>query len=338
MMPLSQEVLSLCALALTLTAAAVALFAQPVCLVGDASEYGVMLVAWSRHWTPGITTHDVAAYNSILADRPVESPGPVTPGRDPFMRVRGVEPPVWDMRHFWIYSMMAWPFLAVARVCGFHPFSAFTLLHVTLMLGVIVLARRWSGPRGALAAAIVLVCSPAFWYTNKVYTEFLTIATALAGFVGLASGQAAWGALIDAPARRGFGRVHGARAALLPGPSQPRESTGDAWLHPAVAGQLEEDSYALARSGPGASHALAAGLALPGGNGSLGHAPALSYQCRGADCGCVPLFHATRDEHASELELRGLSFDPAVFGLVCPTGVVSTAPLARVHLGFDLAI
>jgi hypothetical protein len=169
-----------------------ALFRYPVSLVGDGSEYAVMLTALSMHASPGITPKDVAAYNTLITSKPLPDSGPVTPSYDPWLEVRGARKTQWDMRHFWFYSLLAWPFLPAATLLKGHPMAAFALLHAALCLAAILVARRWSGPVGALAAAVVLVGSPVFWYANKAHPEVLTVSTVLIALMGAATGRPAW--------------------------------------------------------------------------------------------------------------------------------------------------
>lgn len=183
------------ALSLWALSTGLAIFHYPVALVGDGYEFAVMLTAISRHATPGITPEDVAAYNALIAEKPLPDTGPVKPSYDPWIEVPGSGGKLWDMRHFWFYSLLAMPFLPLARVLGLHPMAAFVLLHAALCLATIWIARRWSGPPGALAAAIVLVGSPVFWYSNKAHTEVLTVCTVLVALIGAASGRAAWAGL-----------------------------------------------------------------------------------------------------------------------------------------------
>lgn len=186
------------ALAIWVLVALVALFAQPVSLIGDGGEYALMLMPWVRHFTPEIRQDDILAFNRVLESQPLPDATPATPVRDPFIEVPNSNPPTWDLRHFWFYSLLARPFLPLTRLPGFHPFAAFVFLNLALILGVIWLARRWAGDSGPLAAALVFAASPAIWCTNKVHTELLTVAGILAGLIALSSGRLAWGGFLVA--------------------------------------------------------------------------------------------------------------------------------------------
>jgi len=186
------------ALAIWAIVAVVALFAQPVGMIGDAGEYALMLMPWVRHYTPEIRPDDIRAYNGLLETQPLPDAAPARPFPDPFIQAPNSNPPTWDLRHFWFYSLLARPFLPLTRLPGFHPFAAFVFLNLALMLAVVWLAHRWNGPQGALAAAIGSACSPAFWLTNKVHTELLTVAGLFACLIALSAGRPAWAGFFTA--------------------------------------------------------------------------------------------------------------------------------------------
>jgi len=136
--------------------------------VGDAGEY--MAMSWNiTHFRPpALTEEDIVRLDQHLAE--------LEPGLKDYRGSVPRLPSLWadgryDMLHFWMYPLLASPFVGVANVLDVpdtYGFAAFNLLLVTLVFGIVL--RR----RGALAA-VVLCCSPWWWWIDKPHTELLIV-------------------------------------------------------------------------------------------------------------------------------------------------------------------
>ncbi len=180
----------LTALAVWAVSSGLAVFHYPVDQVGDGLEYTLMMLTMKHHRDPTITPGDIAAYNQLVEARPWRGGSKLTPAPvDPWLELPGSKEQRWDLRHIWVYSLMAVPFSWLCEVVGMHPMAGFAFLHAFLVLVTIAIARRWSGDMGALTAAMLMICSPYYWYSNKPHTEILTGAALMLATVGVATGR-----------------------------------------------------------------------------------------------------------------------------------------------------
>lgn len=187
---LAQRTAWIAALGLWAVSSGAALLYYPVEQTGDGAEYSIMMFALKRHADPAITAEDIAEYDRLLRERPWKGAGRFIPFKeDPWLSLPGEEGKRWDLRHFWFYSLMAVPFSWLAEAAGMHPMAAFGFLHAALVLVVLLLTRRWQGETAALAAAILLICSPFYWYANKPHTEILTGAGLTLALAAAVSGR-----------------------------------------------------------------------------------------------------------------------------------------------------
>jgi hypothetical protein len=83
-----------------------------------------------------------------------------------------------DFPHFWLYSLLVAPIVAVADTIGVHPNHAFTIFNGALIL----LLSWWFIREQRPMAAALLVAGPLIWWIDKAHAEvflFVTIAGAL---------------------------------------------------------------------------------------------------------------------------------------------------------------
>lgn len=141
---------------------------------GDAGEY--MAMAWNlTHLRPpALTETDIVRLDQHLASLEPEMTGFTGSS----LRLEGLySDGRYDQLHFWMYPLLASPFVAVANVLDVpdtYGFAAFNILLLTFVLGV-VLSRK-----GAVAGALMFG-SPVLWWIDKPHTEIF-----IAGMVLLA--------------------------------------------------------------------------------------------------------------------------------------------------------
>lgn len=148
-------------------------FTQPV-RVGDGSEYYAMAVAWSESHRPYMTETGWAHYDLLYESNAV----PGISGTDeleeysPELTVKDSQ----DFNHFWFYSLGAAVIAEMGDYSGINiPIhTAFLIWHCVLLALLLIVSLRHFGWRGLLVALLLTFLSPAFWYLDKVHTEFFT--------------------------------------------------------------------------------------------------------------------------------------------------------------------
>lgn len=141
---------------------------------GDAGEYMAMSWNLTHLRPPALTETDIVRLDQHLAS--------LEPGMTGFegsaLRIEGLYVDGrYDQLHFWMYPLVASPFVALANVLDVpdtYGFAAFNILLLTFVLGV-VLSRK-----GAVAGVVVFA-SPLLWWIDKPHTELF-----IAGMVLLA--------------------------------------------------------------------------------------------------------------------------------------------------------
>jgi hypothetical protein len=153
----------------------VSLVAQsPTRPVGDAREYVLMSINLARFERPSATPEDL---NQI----PALFPGVTANGLAlPHLRAPDGRQ---DFPHFWLYSLLAAPFVGAARLGGAHPASGFTIFNILLLLGVALVVINRTSP----AVALFVVAGPILWWVDKAHTEVLTVSMIAIGLTVLAS-------------------------------------------------------------------------------------------------------------------------------------------------------
>lgn len=148
-------------------------FSQPV-RVGDGSEFYAMAVSLSETHRPYLTQAGWAHYDELYRSN-------VIPGISGTAELQAFAPGLitnggQDFPHFWFYSLGAAFFAEVADYTGLNLsiHNAFLLWHCTLLGLLLVIAVRSFRLRGLIAVLLLTFFSPAFWYLDKVHTEFFT--------------------------------------------------------------------------------------------------------------------------------------------------------------------
>jgi hypothetical protein len=142
---------------------------SPVRIVGDGIEYAAMANNLSHLARPSLTAEQLQSAGKIVsgaADAQLEKPW--LKGSDRRQ----------DFPHFWLYSLLAAPFVRLADLLGANPLTGFTMLNVLLMIALAALLVARASP----AAALLVVAGPVLWWTDKAHTEVFTsvmLATAL---------------------------------------------------------------------------------------------------------------------------------------------------------------
>lgn len=152
-------------------------FTQPV-RVGDGSEYYAMAVAWAETHRPYMTETGWAHYDLLYASNAI-------PGINGSEELRNFSPELMvkggqDFNHFWFYSLGAAVIAEMGDYSGINiPIhTAFLIWHCVLLALLLIVSLRYFGWRGLLVALLLTFLSPAFWYLDKVHSEFFTFCLA----------------------------------------------------------------------------------------------------------------------------------------------------------------
>lgn len=97
-----------------------------------------------------------------------------------------------DFLHFWIYALLATPFVWITATVGVSPLHAFTALN----LGLLGLALYLAIPRIGPWVTVLLFASPLVWWLDKAHTEIFTVALLSIAIVSMEDRP--WWALVAA--------------------------------------------------------------------------------------------------------------------------------------------
>lgn len=136
-------------------------------LVGDGAEYLAMSLNFAALKRPAIAPADLdTLHRKIVAVDPALDVWDIreasTPGRDGRR----------DFSHFWIYPLLAVPFLWATELLHATPIAAFTALNLALLGAALWVA----APRLGGAATLLLFGGPIIWWLDKPHTEPFTFA------------------------------------------------------------------------------------------------------------------------------------------------------------------
>lgn len=149
-------------------------FSRPV-RVGDGSEYYAMAVAWSETHRPFMGEAAWVYYEELYRANTI-------PGILGSQALSSYAPDLihnkrQDFPHFWFYSLGPGVIAEIGDYSGFRiPIhDAFLILHCVLLAMLLITAMHSYGWQGMIASLVLIFLSPAFWYIDKVHTEFFTI-------------------------------------------------------------------------------------------------------------------------------------------------------------------
>jgi hypothetical protein len=128
--------------------------------VGDGAEYVAMALNLSRARPPALSIDEKRALGARLVATPGFEDSPLD---QPLVGGDGRQ----DFPHFWLYSLLVSPLLAVGDALGLHPNRAFTVFNVTLVL---LLAWALIKDQQTLGAGL-LVAGPLLWWVDKAHAE-----------------------------------------------------------------------------------------------------------------------------------------------------------------------
>ncbi len=142
--------------------------------VGDGAEYVAMAMNFAHGQPPSLTPAEITRASAVfVGDDGFDLVMPAFRGAD------GRQ----DFPHFWLYSLLAAPFVRVALAMGVHPVAGFTALNL-LLLSCALFAIMW---RYGAMPALLLVAGPILWWVDKAHTEAFTFALLTAAIVLLPS-------------------------------------------------------------------------------------------------------------------------------------------------------
>lgn len=143
---------------------------------GDGADYVASLLSWLETHRPYLTesirrSYDLVGSSSRL---PYLMPFDTLLGHSAGLRLNDT----YDINHFWLYGMMAAAMALPLKPLVGLPVAvpyAFPFLHAALAAGLALLGRTLFGFRGALAVALLVIGTPALWFTTRIHTEFFTL-------------------------------------------------------------------------------------------------------------------------------------------------------------------
>ncbi|MEJ7763950.1 MAG: hypothetical protein WKF86_00475 [Acidimicrobiales bacterium] len=142
-------------------------------VMGDGGEYIAMAWQMSHGRPPSLTVEDTEGFARHINSQPTQTY--LLRGEEGccIYRLAQLESGGrYDFAHFWLYPLLAAPFVLVTRLIGFADTYAFFGLHLLLMVAVAVTVSRRAGP---WATAAVLISPLVFWL-DKPHTEILVFA------------------------------------------------------------------------------------------------------------------------------------------------------------------
>ena len=149
------------AIALVLLAASTG---SPVRRVGDGFEYLAMARNLSRADAPSLAAQD---FDDLAIETRAHG-DPTWEGEPtPWLGGRGGR---YDFLHFWIYPLIAAPFVAGARMLGQHPNGGFTFVNMLLLFGLSWMI--WRAGAGRVAALVPLTL---LWWIDKAHAEIFIV-------------------------------------------------------------------------------------------------------------------------------------------------------------------
>jgi hypothetical protein len=160
---------------------------SPARRVGDGAEYMGMAYAISTGHSPALSPAEAKATSKFLDSF---SPSSLFPGSLPHEANLQNSSHGQNFRHFWMYSALAAPGLALSRVLGLNANWGFVLVNLLLYFLAAWLALRRLG----LAGTWFLFLSPIIWWLDKSVTESFTFSLLAIAFLVLE--EAPWWSLV----------------------------------------------------------------------------------------------------------------------------------------------
>lgn len=166
----------------------------PAQRTGDAHQYHAMAWALADLRPPALTSGEAAAYKAWLGSQPLASgfPGGVPAVDQPALVSGGRQ----EFSHFWVYPLLAAPFVALVDGQGPHRADAFLILNALLLAVAVWAIGRWS----RLVVALLLLGSPLVWFVDKAQVEVFTFASLALAMVAAGRGAYSWAAFFGAVA------------------------------------------------------------------------------------------------------------------------------------------
>jgi hypothetical protein len=147
--------------------------------VGDGAEYLAMAINVAHGRPPALSPDE----RRDMVTRFEATPGFVVASlNQPLTGFDGRQ----DFPHFWLFSVLVAPVVAVADALGVHPNHAFTVFNGALLL----LLSWWLIAKQHALVAALLVAGPLIWWTDKAHAEVFLFVL-IAGAVALVESQPA---------------------------------------------------------------------------------------------------------------------------------------------------
>ena len=162
-------------------------------LTGDGPEYVAQALRLSAFHLPPVPDAELSALDAVVFDGYAIEQNTL-PRIDVYPTlVDATGQRTWPQEglrhwpHFWLYSLLAVPFMWVTRALGAGHLWAFTALNIVLLGGAFwVVSGRMRWP-----AMVLLFAGPIIWWVDKAHTEVMTLAL-LSGALALAAERPWW--------------------------------------------------------------------------------------------------------------------------------------------------
>ena len=184
----TQDLRSCCiALAVLIAIVCFLISQSPARRVGDGAEYMAMAYAISTGHSPALSPAESNATSNFFDSFGAASTFPGSLRKYPVLQNAAHGQ---NFQHFWMYSALAAPGLALARLLGLNANWGFVLVNLLLYLLAAWLALRRLG----LAGTWFLFLSPVIWWLDKAHTEVFTFS--LLSIALLLLEEAPWWSLV----------------------------------------------------------------------------------------------------------------------------------------------
>jgi hypothetical protein len=151
--------------------------------VGNGNQYLMTYFAWLLEFSPQPTEYSNSVYDKFA---------------DAYASVQASQ--YFHINQFWFYSFLASLAGQIPYRLGmeFSPPTAFATVHAALAAIACGYAAYKHRITGALATAIILFGSPAFWFANKIHPEFVIITLGIMAICAIWNGSLLLSALLIA--------------------------------------------------------------------------------------------------------------------------------------------
>jgi hypothetical protein len=141
---------------------------------GDGGEYILLFESFTKTFRPWVSDESLKAYDLLFQSNQIPFMPPSSFIQQWFQSL--VVENTFDVHHFWMYSALAALIHLIAKffLLELSPSDSFIALHSLLFSVVTIVSWKKFKLEGVVTFILLVLCSPLFWYGNKIHTEFFT--------------------------------------------------------------------------------------------------------------------------------------------------------------------